>query len=80
MPFARAFAAIALDELPQYWRDCKAHADVIDGDIPVSFVLTSASLHDSQAAIPLAQMTAERVATSIPGNATMLATRRRRRP
>jgi hypothetical protein len=45
----------------EYWRGYKAHFDVIDGDIPVSFVLTSASLHDSQAAIPLAQMTAGRV-------------------
>lgn len=43
------------------WRGYKAHADVIDGDIPVGFLLTSASMHDSQAAIPLAQMTAERV-------------------
>jgi hypothetical protein len=34
---------------------------VIDGDIPVSFILSSASLHDSQVAIPLAQMTAERI-------------------
>jgi len=45
----------------EYWRGYKAHLDVIDGDIPVSFVLTSASLHDSQVAIPLAQLTAERV-------------------
>jgi len=43
------------------WRGYKAHLDVIDGDIPVSFLLTSASLHDSQAAIPLAQMSAGRV-------------------
>ncbi len=43
------------------WRGYKAHLDVIDGDIPVSFILTSASLHDSQAAIPLAQMTAGRI-------------------
>ena len=34
---------------------------MIDGDIPVSFILTSASLHDSQVAIPLAQLTAARV-------------------
>lgn len=47
----------------EHWRGYKAHLDVIDGDLPVSFVLTSASLHDSQAAIPLAQMTAERVAS-----------------
>jgi hypothetical protein len=43
------------------WRGYKAHLDVIDGDIPVSFILSSASLHDSQAAIPLAQMTAARI-------------------
>ncbi len=43
------------------WRGYKAHLDVIDGDIPVSFILSSASLHDSQAAIPLAQMSAERI-------------------
>lgn len=45
----------------EYWRGYKAHLDVIDGDIPVSFILSSASLHDSQAAIPLAQMSATRV-------------------
>ena len=33
----------------------------MDGDIPVSCVLTSASLHDSQAALPLAAMPATRV-------------------
>lgn len=43
------------------WRGYKLHHDSIDGDIPVSFVLTSASLHDSQVAIPLAPMTAARV-------------------
>ncbi len=32
------------------WRGHKAHLDVIDGDIPVSFILTSANLHDGQAA------------------------------
>ena len=47
----------------EQWRGYKAHLDVIDGDIPVSFILTSASLHDSQAAIPLAQMTAGRIAS-----------------
>jgi hypothetical protein len=34
---------------------------VADGDIPVAALVTSASLHDSQAAIPLASMTAGRV-------------------
>ena len=43
------------------WIGYKLHLDTIDGDIPVSPLLTSASLHDSQAAIPLAQMTAQRV-------------------
>ena len=32
-----------------------------DGQIPVGCILTSASLHDSEAAIPLATMSAERV-------------------
>jgi len=45
----------------QTWRGYKLHLDVIDGDIPVSWLVTSASMHDSQAAIPLAQMSAERV-------------------
>ena len=34
--------------------------DVADGQIPISCILTSASLHDSQAAIPLATLSAER--------------------
>ena len=46
---------------PEYWRGYKLHLDVIDGDIPVSAVLTSASTHDSQVAIPLMQMTVTRV-------------------
>jgi len=45
----------------RWWRGYKLHLDVIDGDIPVSGLLTSASLHDSQVAIPLAQLTATRV-------------------
>ena len=43
------------------WTGYKLHIDCIDGDIPVSAILSSASLHDSQAAIPLAQMTDERI-------------------
>ena len=39
----------------------KLHIDSADGGIPVSCILTSASMHDSQAAIPLAEMTAARV-------------------
>lgn len=43
------------------WRGYKLNLDVIDGDVPLSWILTSASMHDSQAAIPLAQMSAARV-------------------
>lgn len=43
------------------WIGYKLHLDCIDGDIPISAILSSASLHDSQAAIPLAQMSCERV-------------------
>ena len=35
--------------------------DLADGGIPLSAVTTSASVHDSQVAIPLAKMTAQRV-------------------
>jgi Transposase DDE domain/Transposase domain (DUF772) len=45
----------------EYWRGYKLHLDVADGQIPISCVLTAASLHDSQVAIPLATMTAARV-------------------
>jgi len=44
-----------------YWKGYKLHIDWADGEIPISMLLTSASLHDSQAAIPLAKMSAERV-------------------
>ena len=43
------------------WIGYKLHLDTIDGDFPVSVVLTSASVHDSQVAIPLAQLTAQRM-------------------
>jgi hypothetical protein len=43
------------------WIGYKLHLDVVDGDLPVSAVLTSASVHDWQVAIPLAQMTAQRI-------------------
>ena len=41
------------------WVGYKLHLDVADGQIPISCLLTSASLHDSQAAIPLATLSAE---------------------
>jgi len=43
------------------WIGYKLHLDCIDGDIPISAILSSASLHDSQVAIPLAQMSSKRV-------------------
>ena len=42
-------------------RGYKPHIDAADGDVPIGRILTSASLHDSQAAIPLSKMTALRV-------------------
>ena len=42
------------------WVGYKLHIDVADGQIPISCLLTSASLHDSQVAIPLATLSAER--------------------
>jgi transposase len=42
------------------WIGYKLHIDTADGDIPVSCILTSASVHDSQVAIPLATMTSAR--------------------
>ena len=43
------------------WIGYKLHIDTADGDIPITCFLTSASVHDSQVAIPLATMTATRV-------------------
>jgi hypothetical protein len=45
----------------QYWKGYKLHLDVADGQIPISAVLTAAHVHDSQLAIPLSTMTAQRV-------------------
>jgi hypothetical protein len=45
----------------EYWNGYKLHVDVIDGHIPISCVLTSASLNDNQVAIPLATLSAQRV-------------------
>ena len=43
------------------WKGYKLHWDVSDSQVPLSCVVTSASTHDSQVAIPLATMTAQRV-------------------
>ena len=43
------------------WIGYKLHVDTADGGIPISCVMTSASSHDSQVAIPLGTLTAGRV-------------------
>lgn len=43
------------------WIGYKLHIDTADGEIPISCVLTAASVHDSQVAIPLATITKDRV-------------------
>ena len=43
------------------WIGYKLHIDSADGQIPVSCILTSASTHDSQVALPLATLTSRRV-------------------
>jgi len=45
----------------RHWTGYKFHVDVGDGGIPLSAVTTSASLHDSQVALPLMKMTSGRV-------------------
>jgi len=43
------------------WIGYKFHLDAADAQIPVSCILTSASAHDSQVALPLAAMTSQRI-------------------
>src|SRR5204862_7036608 len=65
-----------LDELPQNcdigckldskgnkyrWSGYKLHLDVADGQVPISCVLTSASVNDTQVAVPLMLTSAQRV-------------------
>jgi hypothetical protein len=60
-----------LDDLPKKadgsikrgyrWKGYKFHLDVADGGIPISGMLTSASVHDSQVAIPLEEISSKRV-------------------
>ena len=45
-----------------WWRGYKLHLDTADGQIPISAVITSASVHDSQVAIPLMTLSSQRVA------------------
>lgn len=44
-----------------YWDGYKAHIDSADHGLPVFVVTTSASVHDSQVAIPMSRITARRV-------------------
>lgn len=68
--------AVMLDELPQdcdrgtkcdaqgyktSWNGYKLHLDTADCGVPISAVLTSASVHDSQVAVPLLRLSAQRV-------------------
>jgi hypothetical protein len=72
----RQSAAEALEELPtacdggvkkdskgyrKSWFGFKLHADVNDCGLPISVALTSASVHDSQVAIPMMKMTSAKV-------------------
>ena len=43
------------------WIGYKLHVDTADGGVPISCIMTSASTHDSQVAIPLGSLTAGRV-------------------
>ena len=43
------------------WIGYKLHVDTADGGIPISCIMTSASTHDSQVAVPLGTLTAGRV-------------------
>jgi len=43
------------------WIGYKLHIDTADGQVPISCILTSASTHDSQVAIPLAEISSGRV-------------------
>ena len=43
------------------WIGYKLHVDTADGGVPISCIMTSASTHDSQVAIPLGTVTAGRV-------------------
>jgi len=47
--------------LKESWIGFKFHLDAADGQIPISCILTSASTHESQVALPLATMTNQRI-------------------
>jgi len=43
------------------WKGYKLHIDTADGGIPIAAIITSASVHDSQVALPLSTITGQRV-------------------
>lgn len=45
----------------EIWRGYKFHIDTTDSGLPITAVLTSASLHDSQVAIPMMKMTSGKI-------------------
>lgn len=47
--------------LTKAWTGYKLHLDLADGGVPISTILTSASVQDSQVAIPLSTMSEHRV-------------------
>jgi hypothetical protein len=46
-----------------FWNGYKLHLTSVDGCIPVSAIITSASVHDSQVAIPLMSLTTQKITT-----------------
>ena len=44
-----------------YWNGYKLHLDTVDTGIPVSAIITSASVHDNQVAIPLVTLSAKKI-------------------
>lgn len=43
------------------WRGYKLHVDTTESGLPITVVLTSASLHDSQVAIPMMKLTSQKI-------------------
>jgi hypothetical protein len=43
------------------WNGYKLHLDINDAGLPISALVTSASIHDSQVAIPLIKLTSNKV-------------------
>jgi hypothetical protein len=44
-----------------YWKGYKLHLDVTDIGLPITAIVTSANVHDSQAAIPMEKLTGKKV-------------------